>query len=172
MPNPFPGIDPYLEAQGLWPDFHTRFITHCCEALGPSLPREYVARLDERMSMIDLSGGPPDPFRPDVAVVRREGDAAQAARPGRVAVAEPVTVPVAIFEEFREVFIEILHRPGRRLVAVLELLSPSNKTGVGYRDHVVRRNALLTQEIHLIELDFLLGGRRLPMAGELPRGDY
>jgi hypothetical protein len=58
-------------------------------------------------------------------------------------VAEPVTVPVAIYEEYREVFIEILHRPGRRLVAVLELLSPSNKTGVGSRDYVVRRNALL-----------------------------
>ena len=22
MPSPFPGIDPYLESQGYWPDFH------------------------------------------------------------------------------------------------------------------------------------------------------
>jgi hypothetical protein len=24
MPSPFPGMDPWLEAQGFWPDFHVR----------------------------------------------------------------------------------------------------------------------------------------------------
>ncbi len=24
MPSPFPGIDPYLESQGYWPDFHAQ----------------------------------------------------------------------------------------------------------------------------------------------------
>lgn len=31
---------------------------------------------------------------------------------------------------------------------------------------------LLSQEVHLIELDLLLGGRRLPMGKRLPPGDY
>ena len=28
MPSPFPGIDPYLESQGYWPDFHVSFIPY------------------------------------------------------------------------------------------------------------------------------------------------
>lgn len=28
MSCPFPGMDPYLEAQGVWPDFHARVITY------------------------------------------------------------------------------------------------------------------------------------------------
>ena len=33
MPRPFLGIDPYLEAQGVWGDFHPRFITYLCDSL-------------------------------------------------------------------------------------------------------------------------------------------
>ena len=29
MPNPFPGMDPYIEARGRWPDFHHEFISQC-----------------------------------------------------------------------------------------------------------------------------------------------
>ena len=39
MPSPFPGMDPYLEAKGLWPDFHNALATEirnelngCCPA--------------------------------------------------------------------------------------------------------------------------------------------
>ena len=39
MPSPFPGIDPYLESQGYWPDFHQRFMTYCCDSLNDILPR-------------------------------------------------------------------------------------------------------------------------------------
>jgi hypothetical protein len=28
MPNPFPGIDPYVEAQLNWSSLHTRFLTY------------------------------------------------------------------------------------------------------------------------------------------------
>ena len=31
---------------------------------------------------------------------------------------------------------------------------------------------LVRQSVHLIEIDFLLGGRRLPMAAPLPPGDF
>lgn len=33
MASPFPGIDPYLESQGYWPDFHHTFINYLREAL-------------------------------------------------------------------------------------------------------------------------------------------
>jgi hypothetical protein len=29
MPSPFPGMDPYLESQGNWQDFHTSILVEC-----------------------------------------------------------------------------------------------------------------------------------------------
>ena len=45
MPSPFPGMDPYLESQGFWQDFHFRLIALPSEALTPVLPGE-LCRLD------------------------------------------------------------------------------------------------------------------------------
>jgi hypothetical protein len=111
-------------------------------------------------------------MRPDLAKVQRlaSSPAPQAAA-GALAL-EPVSVPVAILEEFRQAYIEILHRPSRTLVAVLELLSPGNKAEPGRGDYLVKRNAIFRQPVHLVELDLLVGGRRLPMARRLPAGDY
>jgi hypothetical protein len=62
--------------------------------------------------------------------------------------------------------------PQRALVAVLELLSPTNKAGDGYHDNRAKRKAILQQRVHLVEVDLLLGGQRLPLARPLPAGDY
>src|SRR6266540_219691 len=72
----------------------------------------------------------------------------------------------------KEAYIEILHRPDRSLVAVLELLSPANKEQPGRTEYLAKRRAILVQPVHLVELDLLLGGRRLPMQQPLPDGDY
>jgi hypothetical protein len=77
-----------------------------------------------------------------------------------------------VLDPTRESYIEILHQPDRTLVAVLELLSPANKENPGRAHYLVRRDALLVQQIHLIELDLLLGGTRLPFRKPLPPGDY
>ena len=83
-----------------------------------------------------------------------------------------MAIPLVIEEETRQTYIEILQRPDRALVAVLELLSPSNKEEPGRSDYLSRRNTLLNHAVHLVELDFLLGGRRLPLAKDYPPGDY
>ncbi len=75
-------------------------------------------------------------------------------------------------EEVRQGRIEILHRPDRSLVAVLEMLSPANKVGDGFADFCGKRQAILRKKTHLVELDLLLGGRRLPLSTPLPSGDY
>ena len=110
MTSPFPGVDPYIEAQDYWPDFHMSFITYLRDALNDVLPDHYDARIDERLSLVDASA--------DV------GDL------------EPGTVPLIIEEETRETFIEIRHRPERMLVATLELLSPANKEEPGGRSYL------------------------------------
>jgi hypothetical protein len=55
---------------------------------------------------------------------------------------------------------------------VIELLSPSNKERPGRDLYLAKRSALLVQQVHLVELDLLLGGRRLPMRRPLPKNDY
>jgi hypothetical protein len=50
MAGPFPGMDPYLELQAAWPDFHNRLIAEICSELGARLPESYVARVDERIA--------------------------------------------------------------------------------------------------------------------------
>ena len=58
------------------------------------------------------------------------------------------------------------------LVAVIEVLSPSNKAGDDRGAYLLNRQAILQQPVHLLELDLLLKGRRLPTAAPLPKGDY
>ncbi len=177
MPSPFPGVDPYLEGQQFWEDFHPRFLTYLCDALNDVLPDRYVAQLGERFRLVELSERKVRSVRPDVAVVGQAGRSSRrAAGPARASgtiTLEPVTIPLPTVEtEVQEVWIEIRRRTGRTPVTVIELLSPTNKTGDGFYEFKIKRRTLIRQRIHLIEIDLLLGGRRLPMGKALPPGDY
>jgi hypothetical protein len=55
---------------------------------------------------------------------------------------------------------------------VIEILSPTNKAGEGFSKYLRKRRATIRQKVHLVEIDLLLGGERLPMAEPLPPGDY
>ena len=57
---------------------------------------------------------------------------------------------LVIEEETYEQHIEILHRPDRTLVAVLELLSPTNKEEPGRSVYLAKRNALAYHPVHQI----------------------
>jgi hypothetical protein len=48
MPSPFPGMDPYLEEEKIWPVFHHQFITCLHQILLPSLVDRYRARIAQR----------------------------------------------------------------------------------------------------------------------------
>ena len=110
---------------------------------------------------------------PDVAVSDRAPSSSPApASAAAVATLEPITIPLNVVEGPRETYIEILHGPERSVVAVLELLSPTNKHEPGRTEYLSKRNALLRQSVHLVELDLLLGGQRLPMGKPLPPADY
>jgi hypothetical protein len=125
MPRPFPGIDPYLEAQGFWEGFHQRLMTYYCDALNDNLSESYIAGLGVRFDT-----------------------------------------------EVRQAWIEIKRVPTRVPVAVIEALLPTNKIGGGFARYLVKRMEDIRRKIHLIELDFLLGGQRLSIGRSLPRGDY
>lgn len=172
MPSPFPGMDPYLEDPAFWSDFHARFITYWSDALADMLPEHYEARIDEKVRLVEVAPAGRKRIEPDVAVTRHEPSSSPAPAPVGVTTLEPVTIPLLVEEETHERYIEILHRPERTLVAVLELLSPANKEEPGRSDYLAKRNALLRHRLHLIEVDLLIGGRRLPLERALPPGDY
>jgi hypothetical protein len=106
MPSTFPGIDPYLESQGYWPDFHAQFTTYCCDALNDQLPETYEARLGEQVRLIELGQSVQRTTIPDVVVV--EGGAERRGNieaSGSVLTLEPVTIdlPAQETEEIRDV---------------------------------------------------------------------
>lgn len=92
MPS-FPGMDPWLEAADIWPDFHDSFAGEIRNVLNQTLPPPYYARLEMRseIGVVDNDTGEGYARRvaPDVAVANsaRAGHASGAG----VAVAAPRT---------------------------------------------------------------------------------
>src|SRR5262249_32382496 len=72
MPSPFPGIDPYLESQHFWEDFHLSFVPYCRDALNDILPDHYEARLAERLHLVALTEREAKQILPDVTVIKGE----------------------------------------------------------------------------------------------------
>jgi hypothetical protein len=173
MSKPFPGMDPYLEDPAFWADFHLTFIGCLREAIADVLPHSYEARLDETVHFVPMSDEVIKLIYPDVAVSRARRRR-RSSRPGTAATAvlEPVVIPHELVEEVRQARIEILHRPDRSLVTVVEVLSPVNKAGEGFAEFCAKPLAILRQRVHLVAVDLLIGGRRLPLAQPLPAGDY
>src|SRR5437868_4586944 len=56
MPSPFPGMNPYLEQDPVWHDFHERFCPALAELLTPQVRPDYVARIDEHVYIHELPG--------------------------------------------------------------------------------------------------------------------
>jgi Protein of unknown function (DUF4058) len=93
MPSPFPGMDPYLEAQCRSPGFHDVLIAHCSELLNREPPESYVAQTDERIALISFDNSASDRI-PDVLIGREEGSTASepSDAPAAVGTIEPTTM--------------------------------------------------------------------------------
>jgi hypothetical protein len=173
MPSPFPGMDPYLENCGFWEDFHDTFLVTAREAIIDRLPPNYDARIESRLRVVELSAEQVQLLVGDIGVTRQPAPAlAAASRPGGLLTFEPAIVSLPLQMEVRESRIQVLRLPEHSLVAVVEMLSPTNKHELGYSDYLDKRSTLLAQPVHLVEIDLLLGGHRLPMGEPLPPGDY
>ena len=60
------------------------------------------------------------------------------------------------------------------VITVIELLSPSNKraNGDGRREYLQKRDEIISSQSHLVEIDLLRGGERLPIIEPLPPADF
>lgn len=172
MPSPFPGMNPYLEQDDAWHDFHERFIPYCSDVLVPQVRPGYIVKLDEHVYIHERSAAEREFLgRADVSITR--SDIPPTSRLGAQILEAPVhgRIPVVVDEE-RLSFVEIRDRRDRRLVTVIELLSPSNKrNGPDREQYLAKRRQLLAGDVHLVEIDLLRGGPRMPVE-DRPDCDY
>lgn len=162
MSSPFPGMDPFLERADVFPDLHDGLIIYLREALQSRLPAPYFAGTGRRV-WVEFSHRP---IQPDVNVRRgheepHSGDEAGGTATAIAVRAQPIVITVP-HDERREPFVEIIRADdeGERLVTVIEVLSPANKTpGEQGRDLYLRKQReVLGSKIHLVEIDLLRGG--------------
>jgi len=154
-------MDPYLEQ--FWGDVHHTIITYARGALQRELPSGLIARVDERV-FVEPSEGQGRNIVPDVRVVERGRPQERGAGTGNgVAVAEPLVVHLDQSEPIRQGFIEIIDiKSGRRVVTVIEVLSPSNKTpGPGRDLYLKKQEELRAGGVSLVEIDLLRAGTRV-----------
>ena len=174
MARPFPGIDPYLELPPYWSDFSPTLLVSIRNQLLDKLLPDYDVRMEEYL-MLTSEDEPLHRVVPDITISTpswwSDGSGG-----GGTAVLEPATSEMEYPEVDRhtERHLHIVHRATERVVTVLELLSPSSKTleSDGLQKYLDKRNEFLSSGCHLIELDLLRGGQRLPMSAPLPPGDY
>jgi hypothetical protein len=182
MKSPFPGMDPFVEDRGLWPDFHDDLIAEIKRSLAALLPERYFVQTGERAYVV-LAGTDEKetkPTYPDVGI-EKPTRGQRALVSGAVAVAEAganagsITMRAFIDERFRENFIDIyIAEPETRLVTCIEVLSPSNKQSgkKGWKLYLRKRNGLFLGKANLVEIDLLRNGRRMPMVEPWPQSPY
>ena len=145
---------------GTFHDFHNGWITHLKETLnGGLLPPGFFAMAEQIVS---------GPF-PDVVTLKRQGTLAGPPHPGggvTVAEAPPrarfVTSAEPDLYTRKANRIAIKHRLGQ-VVAVIEVLSPGNKSGLhALRSLVEKADELLRNGIHLLVVDLFPPSSRDP----------
>jgi hypothetical protein len=175
MPSPFPGMDPYLEGPEFWPGFHTRYIVSISAALTRVLPMGYYADVEQH---VWLRGDDPDerePFAHPDALVAHRGGAESVGTASLVATAPSAEVSLPKTAKRKgQKFVQIVDHPGNRVVTVIELLSPANKTpGEDHENYLHKRNDYLLAGTNLVEIDLLRDGERTPFGRpKPPPADY
>lgn len=153
MPNPFPGMNPYLEDVELWKGVHSGLITRCADALNILLPDDYFADAEARVVLEPIHKD----YVPDV-VIQQTDDFGMARTSSSVALLEADEPLVAIDEA--EAYIEIRHVSAPDdVVTAIEFLSPTNKNiGRGRDEYLEKQRQWLRLPVNFLEIDLLRGG--------------
>lgn len=172
MPSPFPGMNPYLEQSEAWEDFHPSFIVHARDMLSELVGPNYVVKVETRLYLHELSAEARRFLgKADVGAVRTLPREPAAPGTAVASVPAPVRLTLPAVEVERHLSLEIRDARDRRLITVLELLSPSNKSGADRSDYLGKRFHVLKTDTHLVEIDLRRGGVR-PSPPVLPACAY
>lgn len=170
MPNPFPGIDAYLEGP-LWRSVQHNLVEEIARQLAPQLRPKYLALTNQRVIVTtpdELELGGQQVRVPDVGVFQAGGLSAT----GSAAIAAPLVLDALLPESISQTFVEIRDVAQRKLVTAIEVLSLTNKRGDGLEEYRKKRREMLTSPSHFLEIDLLRTGDRFPVVGVLPSVPY
>lgn len=171
MPSPFPGMNPYLEQEDVWQDFHDTLIPAIRDAIIPQVRPHFIVKIEEHLYIHELEG------RQRIRVGSRDVDIARAAGTptvgrGIATLDAPVQVLLPQVQIETETYLEIRDRKNRELVTVIELLSPTNKKlGPDREQYLAKRANVLRSVAHFVEIDLLRGWPRMP-SENAPELDY
>jgi hypothetical protein len=184
MKSPFPGMDPYIEADGLWEGFHQHLIESIYRAVAIQLPQGYLADTATRsyIVLMETEGKKERQAQPDVTITeehsrkgsrKKKNGGVAVAEVGEVAESMPMLAFVAV--EFVESFVEIYATGEERsLVTCIEVLSPTNKRPKteGWLQYKRKRQSMLLGRANFIEIDLLRGGKKHSMLTPWPSYPY
>jgi hypothetical protein len=180
MPSPFPGMNPYLEHNDVWEDFHDRFLVFLASDLERQVGPNYLVKIEARLYLRELDEEERRFFgKADLGVSEGGEPGARAAPSGApgsatATMTAPLVLPLELprVDVERDPYLEIRDRRDRHLVTVIELLSPTNKTrGPDRDDYLRKRKQVLYGSAHFVEIDLLRGGLR-PEPPDFPTADY
>ncbi|MEQ1831186.1 MAG: DUF4058 family protein [Pirellula sp.] len=157
MRSPFPGMDPYLERH--WQDVHSRFMVYASTQLNQQLPTELLARVEESLA-VETDDGRSRVVYPDISVVELQTSfPGLHSEPTGVVVADPFEIPIPM-ESPPQRHLEIVDSGnGNRIVTVIELLSPANKTmPAGRAAYRKKQSEYIQGMVNLVEIDLLRCG--------------
>jgi hypothetical protein len=167
-------MNPYFEAPFLWREVHSRLIVALANNLGSRLRPKYYAAIETRTYLDDESEGVlvgiPDAIVFAGAQIRQAATlpvstvAIPQVQPQKVQLVEPI--------EIKERFLEVRQVKTHAVIAAIEILSPKNKRGDGRVSYLKKRQAILENQTHLIEIDLLRACQPMPMVGVSGLGDY
>jgi hypothetical protein len=144
------------------------FIPEMIRVLTPQLRPRYIALAQKYHVVVDVS----DSLYPDLGIIETH--------PRHPLTSRSATLPAPLEMEtlsavpLREphLWIKILDVKSRQLVTAIEVLSPANKQGKGRKKYLRKRQRLLESTAHLLEVDLLRRGQRVPMKEPLPTASY
>jgi hypothetical protein len=164
-------MNPYLEQEDAWHDFHERAIPLAAELLGAQVLPRYFVKIDEHIYVHEVAEEARRFVgRADLAMVKGPMAGAEVSATGLLEAPAYVRQPPMDIE--RVSYLEIRDRHKRQLITVIELLSPSNKRLGRDRDHyLTKQTQLLSSTANLVEIDLLRRGPRMPWL-DMPECDY
>jgi hypothetical protein len=159
-------MNPYLEQSDAWQDFHQSFLIVARGSLSAQVGPNYLVKVEVRLILHERSAEERRFIGIVDVGVAETGD--RKAKAVAAVLQAPVSLQLPAVEVEKHLSLEIRDRRNRRVITVLELLSPANKTGGEDRDdYLAKRRQVLAGHTHLVEIDLRRGGQR-PSPPELP----
>jgi hypothetical protein len=134
MPSPFPGMNPFLEQEDVWHDFHERFCPLVAELLTLQVRPHYIVKIDEHIYIHEL---PPESRK----FLGRSVDLVSVSF-------------VKICDRVRRQLVTVIEL----------LSPSNKKPGPDREQYIAKRLQVLTSPVHFVEIDLLRGGPRLPLS--------